>query len=715
MRTFRTGSASALLLMAHACASAQDADPPPIQQVQVSASAGDRRAQSTTTAIIVNRDELLRHGDASLADVLKRQPGITLDGAPGKPATIRMRGLGAGYAAILLNGVPAPAGFALESLSPDLIDRVEILRAATAETSGQAVGGTINIVLRRAGAGRDDVKIGSAFSAGHAAPTFVGQHSGRRGALAYTLAATVKRSDNVYAGINTDEGRDPDLLRHTAYSDRQVEDTLELAPRLSWQPASSTASADTVSAQGYVRKCRYDGAKTEAETTQTDSPTAFPHARSSVATAPLQAYADLAWTRTLADDARLTARLSGTDTRRGMDFLYRGLDPGDDLLETHRVLSGIRERELTFSGSWRRPLWTNHALAAGWEVGRKRRAEYRREHQADARGTALLDSDEDYGASVDRSALFVQDEWEVNAAWSVYLGLRREDLHTTGAGSAHAPVDVRAGVWSPIVQTLFKPAAAADGRRDAFRFAVSRTYKAPNIAQLMPRRYTVDNNNSATNPDQQGNPNLHPELALGIDVAWERYFSNGGMVSVSAFQKRIRDVTLDRIGQSGGVWIAMPANQGHATVLGVEFEARRTYGALALRVNAARNWSHVEAVPGPDNRIAGQPAWSGNIGLDYAAGRTLDAGATLTYRGRVATRSSASLEDVEGVKCQLDLYALWRVTRTGKLRLSVSDLLHPDYAERTVYLGDPVGSGALARTTDFRLRTTWRVVWEQAL
>jgi hypothetical protein len=81
----------------------------------------------------------------------------------------------------------------------------------------------------------------------------------------------------------------------------------------------------------------------------------------------------------------------------------------------------------------------------------------------------------------------------------------------------------------------------------------------------------------------------------------------------------------------------------------------------------------------------------------------------------VATRSSASLEDVEDVKRQLDLYALWKVTRTGKLRVSVSDLLHPDYAERTVYLGDPVGSGALARTTDFRLRTTWRVVWEQAL
>jgi outer membrane receptor for ferrienterochelin and colicin len=162
MRSIRTGSASALLLAAHACAFGQQAETvQQVQQVQIVAGADARRAQSTTAAIVVGRDELLRHGDSSLADVLKRQPGITLDTPAGKPAAIRMRGMGAGYAAILLNGLPAPDGFALESLDPNLIERIEIRRVATAETSGQSVAGVVNVILRppcpanmRAGAGR---------------------------------------------------------------------------------------------------------------------------------------------------------------------------------------------------------------------------------------------------------------------------------------------------------------------------------------------------------------------------------------------------------------------------------------------------------------------------------------------------------------------------------------------------------------------------------
>lgn len=728
MQTIRNGSAGALLLAAHACALGQSAPDPasqsagaqPVQQVVVSAAGDAQRLQSTTTGIVVRRDELLRHGDATLADVLKRQPGITLDAGPGKAPALRMRGMGGGYVAILLNGVPAPADFALESLTPDMVERIEIGRVATAENSGQAVAGTINVILRRAGPARgaaaaDEVKAGSAFVGGYAAPQLTLQHDGRRGALAYTLAATLKRNQNPVTALTTEEGTAPALLRRIAWFDHQVDDMLELAPRLSWQPDAQ----DTLAAQAYLRKRHIHNDKRENETTETGSPTAFPHAAQRYETRPLQAYADLAWTRKLDGGARLAAKLSGFYGARDADFLYRGMDADDALLATHRVASGPVEREWTFGGSWRRPLWRSHALAAGWEFGRKTRSEYRRERQSDAGGALLLASDEDYRARVGRAALFVQDEWDIDDAWSAYAGLRREDLRTSGEGNAHAPVDVHAGAWSPILQLLFKPRAAhgaqgdGDGEaaRDGLRFAVSRTYKAPQIGQLMPRRYTVDNNNSATNPDQQGNPNLRPELALGIDLAWERSIGKDGMLSVSAFHKRIRDITLLRIYQSNGVWIAMPDNQGGATVRGVEFEGKATRGTLAGRVNLARNWSHVDSLPRPDNRIEGQPAWSGNLGLDYAPARRVDLGGTYTYRGRVASRSGALFFSDDAAKRQLDLYALWKRDAASRLRLSVADLLHRDVRERLAYQG----AGALASTTVLRARTTWRLVWEQSL
>jgi outer membrane receptor protein involved in Fe transport len=683
-----------------------------VAQVRVTASALDRRAQSTTAAIVVGRDEILRQGDTSLLEVLKRQPGITIDGAPGK-AAIRMRGLGSGYVAMLLDGLPAPAGLSLETIDPELVERIEILRAPTAETSGQAVAGAINIILRKAGksaAPQTELKAGSALAAGRLAPSLSAQHAGRTGTLAYTLVATFTRRADTYAGRAVEESRARPLLRETAWTDRQREDRLELAPRLDWQPSAR----DTLSSQSYVRWKRIDNAKLELEDTQAGTPSSFPHGASSYrAKSPPQGYADLSWTRKLDEGARFSAKLSAYAKAIDADFLYRGMDLADSLLETHHVSSGQSERGLTFNGSYRRPILKTHALALGWELGRTRRGEFRREHQRDAAGRPLLDSDEAFQAMVRRSAFWIQDEWDLNAAWSAYLGLRREDLHTAGEGNAHAAVDVDSGVWSPIFQGLFKPGGQDDaGKRDQFRFALSRTYKAPQIIQLMPRRYTVDNNNSAINPDQQGNPNLRPELALGADLAWEHYAGKDDMLSVSAFAKRIRDITLDRVFLQNGVWIVMPDNAGAATVRGLEFEAKHRHGALAMRVNVARNWSRLEAVAGPDNRIAGQPAWSGNLGLDYAApGRPVDLGGTWTYRGSHASRQSPLLADHGDAKRQLDLYAVWKRTARSKVRLSVSDLLHRDYNDGSIYAGDP----DLASSYLHRARSVWRLVWEQSL
>jgi outer membrane receptor protein involved in Fe transport len=222
----------------------------------------------------------------------------------------------------------------------------------------------------------------------------------------------------------------------------------------------------------------------------------------------------------------------------------------------------------------------------------------------------------------------------------------------------------------------------------------------------------VDNNNSATNPDQQGNPKLRPELALGADLAWEHYAGKDDMIGVSAFAKRIDDFTLNHVFQQNGVWIVMPDNAGRASVRGIEFEAKTRRGAWAARVNAARNWSRLDAVAGPDNRIPGQPAWSGNLGLDYAApGQGLELGGSYTHRSGYASRQSPQLADYGGAKRQLDLYALWKIEAKSKLRVSVSDLLHRNYLERSVY----DGAEDLSTSYVHRTRTVWRLVWEQTL
>jgi iron complex outermembrane receptor protein len=120
------------------------------------------RRQSTAAKIVVGREEIERQGDATLGEILKRLPGVTLGGPPGRGGQIRFRGLGAGYTQILLDGDRVPPGFQIDSISPEQIERIEILRAPTAETGARAIGGTINIITREGYARKvNDVRIGA--------------------------------------------------------------------------------------------------------------------------------------------------------------------------------------------------------------------------------------------------------------------------------------------------------------------------------------------------------------------------------------------------------------------------------------------------------------------------------------------------------------------------------------------------------------------------
>jgi len=143
--------------------SAADAAPT-TQRVEVRG-AGELQARrdALEARVVVGRDELLRQGDSNLADALRRVPGITVSTTGGRGAEIRMSGLGGGYTQVLLNGEPVPPGFSLESLSPELIERVEVSRSPSVDQSAQAIAGSVNIVLRRtARTAQRDIKLAGA-------------------------------------------------------------------------------------------------------------------------------------------------------------------------------------------------------------------------------------------------------------------------------------------------------------------------------------------------------------------------------------------------------------------------------------------------------------------------------------------------------------------------------------------------------------------------
>ena len=56
---------------------------PVVPQVEVKGSGYDPRRDDTASKMVVGSEEILKYGDTSVTDVLKRLPGITVTGAAG--------------------------------------------------------------------------------------------------------------------------------------------------------------------------------------------------------------------------------------------------------------------------------------------------------------------------------------------------------------------------------------------------------------------------------------------------------------------------------------------------------------------------------------------------------------------------------------------------------------------------------------------------------
>lgn len=691
-----------------------------LPSVTVTAGKTDQRRDDTVAAIVVGHAELTRQGDRVLADALKRLPGISI-GAPagtGQGGQLQLRGLGQGYTLVMLDGVPVSPGFSLDSLDPELVERVEIMRAATAQFSAQAIAGSINIVLRKTGKRRERTfKLGASGSHGMPAGSATLQWADQDGSLSYALAGTLAHTgrrgllDEWNRAYDADGG--PTAVRHMPLTERVTSDTFELAPRLQW----ALAGEDSLAWQSLVTWRRVASRRQVTETAYLGGHTDYPDNDAGFRQDSGSVRSDLHWLRKLGQGASLDVKLGLEANHRGSDYLFQGVGATPGPANVRRVDAGVDEVGVQTSGTYRRTLGEGHALAAGWDAGHRRRAEFRRERQLSPGGPPVL-PDEDYAATLRRLALFAQDEWEVCARWSLYLGLRWEAWRTASATGGAAPVDVRAHVWSPVLQSLWKLAG-----KDQVRLAVTRTYKAPQIFQLIPRPYLNDNGNSPANPDNRGNPALRPELAWGLDAAYEYYpagGAEGAMLGASASLRRIDDVMLDRLYQDNGRWVATPVNHGRAQVRGIELEAKLPLTALLagapaldLRANVARNWSTVDAVAGPDNRLDEQLPWSANLGADYRlASKPLTVGGNLHYQGGGASRASQQLLSWRGARRELDLYALWKFSDQLRLRLSGANLLRQPDRTRSLYADD---AGSLLRTVDTGSYRTLRVMLEGSL
>jgi outer membrane receptor for ferrienterochelin and colicins len=694
----RVSLLTATLLVAWApSAKAQDAagpgqgepttpQPTSAQRIEITGrqSSTDLRRASRVAKQIYGREELDKFGDTNALDVMRRLPGVNV-GAGGP----RMRGLGAGYTQILINGDPMPPGFALDQLNPAQIERIEVLRAPTADQSAQAIAGTINIILKEPPRrSQRDLRLG--LSDGSRRPMgnvnlTLGES---QGALAMSLPVSVFewRRENRNTIERRMPGTDGAPAQAVQSGDQQVWGWgWNVGPRLNWK----LSDEQTLSLATFLQKGYWNN-RTEFDTRVLQGSPVLDDDQAQHGTWQNRR-ANLTWVNRFQEDQRIELRaglqqslwtFDATNLRQGAEY--------------QRAIGGGNDNGVTFAGKYSLLLGEQHSLTAGWDLEAREREERRTVTQ---QGQPVLPAFEGqpFDARLRRQAFYAQDEWEISPQWQLYLGLRHERIRTESRGTTDT-VNNSSSVLSPLVHLTYK---FDEKGRDTVRASLTRSYRAPGVGTLLARpslasQYTDTNaSNTELAPDRVGNPALSPELATGLDVAYEKYLQGGGMWSVGLFHRRItgliRNVTTLQTVTYATVprWVSQPQNFSSATTSGVELEVKGRAGELlpslvdkasTLNLRGSVNFyrSRVDALPGPDNRLDSQQPWSGTFGFDQrVAGVPLTVGGSLSLNPSYDTQLTLDQTQRRSRTHTVDLYGLW-VFRPGlSMRVAVAEGAQP--------------------------------------
>ena len=692
-------------------------DKPVLPQVTVTgerANETQTRRNATASKMIFGRDELDRNGDSSVGEILKRLPGVTMGGPPGRGGGgggVRMRGLGNGYTQMLVNGERAPAGFSLESLAPDQVERIEIMRGPVAEHSTQAIAGTINIVLREGYQQKDiQLKLADSVERGLHSPSVSITLPGKSGNLTWllngSLMANRQQDDSVslYQDV-ADSGlllKDQSLAAHSQRSSRGI----HLMPRLSYK----FDNGDTLNFQPFLvhnqgRSSADSLLEQRVGPPQREYAYALSNGDSSATF--LRGFGN--WLHRIEGGAKLDVKFGFGAGRSASTSLRNQFDDAGALKDVFNDDDSARNTNLTSGGKYTKSVGQGHLLAAGWDGEATRRTQ---STTALVNGRAqFAESGENLSADTRRLAGFVQDEWDITPQWGVYLGLRWEGIRTNATNRGR-DTSSTTSVWSPVLHTVWR---IPGHEKDQVRASLTRSYRAPQLNDLIAVP-TFSQLNSATRPDRTGNPELKPELATGIDLAYEHYIGKSGILSASGFVRKIdnlmrRELSL-RQTDSGPRWLSTPSNIGSARTSGIELEAKfpltdvmASAPNIDLRANYSHFWSSVDGIPGPDNRLDQQARATANVGLDYRMKKLpLSLGGSYNWTPPIVVQTSLSERASTGVKRQFDLYGLWKINPSAQLRVAANNLAADDYLSGRVVSTDGVAQRASTAT---RTDTAW--------
>jgi len=188
-------------------------------------------SDATVPVTVISRDDIELSMARDLAELLRFEAGIDIgrNGGPGQATSMFLRGTESNHTLVLVDGVrinPSTiGGAAIQNISPDIIERVEIVKGARSALFGtDAIGGVINIITRRA----DDGYVEAGFGAGSFASQSGHVSAGDRGASGeYGVNLNWQSTDGYAPRVESDiergyENRSANLYAAREFASSQI-------------------------------------------------------------------------------------------------------------------------------------------------------------------------------------------------------------------------------------------------------------------------------------------------------------------------------------------------------------------------------------------------------------------------------------------------------------------------------------------------------------
>lgn len=116
----------------------------------------NRQISRRTISNIVSSDRIREIPDVNAAESIGRLPGVSIQRSGGEASKVAIRGLSPQYNAITVEGIRLPAtdradrSVDLSMIAPNMLDGIEVTKANLPNQDADAIGGTVDLQLRRA-------------------------------------------------------------------------------------------------------------------------------------------------------------------------------------------------------------------------------------------------------------------------------------------------------------------------------------------------------------------------------------------------------------------------------------------------------------------------------------------------------------------------------------------------------------------------------------